>query len=200
VPIQHAVLALLADGPSYGYQLRASFEKAVGPQWGGLNIGHVYQILDRLARDGMVTSRTIHQDNRPDRTIYRITAAGRRDLDAWLGEPVLRTAGFRDDFLLKVLAAARRGPDAVREVCQVQREARMAELQTLRGLRRRHREEPLAALTIDAAILHTQADLKLIDAAEDSADHPLLAIPMPAAAEGGAADQGTGAPPARAAG
>ncbi len=24
---------------------------AVGDQWGGLNIGHLYQILDRLARD-----------------------------------------------------------------------------------------------------------------------------------------------------
>ncbi|MEV6932703.1 PadR family transcriptional regulator [Dactylosporangium sp. NPDC051485] len=177
MPIQHAVLALLTDGPSYGYQLRTSFERAVGPQWGGFNIGHVYQILDRLSRDGLVSGRTVQQETgRPDRTIYRITAAGRRELDSWLAEPVVRTAGFRDDFLLKVLAAARRGPDAVLEVCQTQRNARMAELQTLRALRRQHREEPLAGLTIDAAILHTQADLKLIDAAEERAHHPQLAV------------------------
>lgn len=182
--IHHAVLALLGDGPSYGYQLRASFERAVGPQWGGLNIGHVYQILDRLTRDRMVTSRTVHQDNRPDRTIYRITATGRRELDSWLAEPVARSAGFRDDFLLKILAAAKRGPAAVRAVCQTQRQARMAELQTLRGLRRQHREEPLAALTIDAAILHTQADLKLIDAAEESAERPALAISVEGAPSG----------------
>ena len=165
VAIQHAVLSFLADGPSYGYEIKTNFEKAVGPQWGGLNIGHVYQILERLSRDGLVTSRTVSQDVRPDRTVYKITAAGRRELDSWLAEPTTRTAGYRDDFILKVLAAGRRSEEQVHEVCRTQRDARMAELQTLRALRRQHKDEPLAALTIEAAILGVQADLKLIEVA-----------------------------------
>ena len=56
MPINHAVLALLRDGPSHGYELKAAFEAAIGPQWGALNIGHLYQVLDRLSRDGLVTS------------------------------------------------------------------------------------------------------------------------------------------------
>jgi len=58
--IQHAVLALLADRPSYGYELKTAFESSVGPQWGTINIGHLYQILDRLSRDGLVTSERLN--------------------------------------------------------------------------------------------------------------------------------------------
>src|SRR5659263_63636 len=42
VPVHHAVLALLAAGPSHGYELKQQFEDAVGPQWGSPNIGHLY--------------------------------------------------------------------------------------------------------------------------------------------------------------
>ena len=56
MPLHHAVLALPADKPAHGYELKGSFEQAVGDQWGGLNIGHLYQILDRLSRDQLIES------------------------------------------------------------------------------------------------------------------------------------------------
>jgi DNA-binding PadR family transcriptional regulator len=59
--IHHAVLGLLADGPSYGYELKANFERAIGPQWGELNIGHLYQVLERLERDGLVLWKDVPQ-------------------------------------------------------------------------------------------------------------------------------------------
>jgi hypothetical protein len=37
MPLHHAVLALLADKPAHGYELKNSFEQAVGDQWGGLS-------------------------------------------------------------------------------------------------------------------------------------------------------------------
>ncbi|MDQ2896329.1 MAG: helix-turn-helix transcriptional regulator [Actinomycetota bacterium] len=43
--IHHAILSLLDRDESYGYELRAELERSVGPQWGQLNIGHVYQLL-----------------------------------------------------------------------------------------------------------------------------------------------------------
>src|SRR5947208_935140 len=68
MPIHHALLALLADGESYGYELKGAFERSVGPQWGALNIGHLYQVLDRLKRDGHVQIlRADPQPRRPDR-------------------------------------------------------------------------------------------------------------------------------------
>jgi DNA-binding PadR family transcriptional regulator len=175
VAIQHAVLAFLAEGPSYGYEIKATFERAVGPEWGRLNVGHIYQILDRLSRDGLVTSRIVAAGTRPDRTVYRITATGRRELDSWLAEPIARAAGYRDEFILKLLAASLRSEQTVHDVCRAHREAKMGELQTLRALRRQHRGEPLAAVTIEAAILHVQADLKLVESIDADAARALFA-------------------------
>jgi len=107
MPLHHAVLALLSDKPAHGYELRTSFEQAVGDQWGGLNIGHLYQILDRLARDGLIDSERQPQQVKPDRVIHRLTPAGHAELDRWLTEPVTPARGYRDDFFLKLMAATR---------------------------------------------------------------------------------------------
>src|ERR687886_294513 len=96
--LHHALLSLLADGESYGYELKGAFERSVGPQWGSLNIGHLYQVLDRLKRDGHVeVVRAAPQPRRPDRLIYAIPGSGRDELAAWLRTPSPPAAGYRDD-------------------------------------------------------------------------------------------------------
>src|SRR5439155_5280283 len=135
MPIHHAVLGLLAEGPSYGYELKARFEEAIGPQWGELNIGHLYQILDRLMRDGYVSRRAVPQADRPDKLVYRLTKAGRQELEAWLAQPHVRQSGYRDDFFLKLLVATRLGPERLIEVIEGQRQAYLAELRGLQELR-----------------------------------------------------------------
>ena len=40
--------------PAHGYELKASFGQTLDEQRGGLNIGHLYQVLGRLARDGLL--------------------------------------------------------------------------------------------------------------------------------------------------
>ena len=169
MPIHHAVLGLLEDGPSYGYELKANLESAIGPQFGELNIGHIYQVLDRLVRDGLVSGREVTQRTRPDKVVYRSTKAGRLELERWLAEPSLRRAGYRDDFFLKLFVASRSDAERVREVVRVQREALLAELSVLTGLKRSHRDEPLVALLIEAATLHTSANLKVADLADSHA-------------------------------
>src|SRR5919202_807812 len=113
MPIQHAVLALLAEGPGHGYELKAQFEESVGPQWGDLNIGHLYQVLDRLVRDGLVTRQSVRQEDRPDKVVYQLTEQGRGELERWLSSPLVRQGGYRDDFFLKLLAASRLGGEWV---------------------------------------------------------------------------------------
>lgn len=166
MPIHHAVLALLTARESYGYELRGEFRDAIGPQWGDLNIGHLYQILDRLARDGLVTKREVPQTVRPDKYLYRLTDAGRAELERWLETPFVRQAGYRDDFFLKLLAAARLGAERLDEVLRVQRDAYIGELATLAELHDQHRHQPLVSLLIDAAIRHTKANLEVVEQAE----------------------------------
>jgi DNA-binding PadR family transcriptional regulator len=169
MPIQHAVLSLLAEGESYGYELRAEFESAVGPQWGELNIGHVYQVLDRLVRDGLVTRRDVERRRLPDRVVYRITDAGRAELERWLATPFVRQTGYRDDFFLKLLAASRLGRAELDLVLRTQRAAYLSELAALGALRAEHADEPLVELLIGAAIGHTEANLAALEQAEERA-------------------------------
>ena len=166
MPVQHAVLALLADGPSYGYELKAEFEESVGPQWGELNIGHLYQVLDRLIRERLVTRRSVRQTKRPDKIVYRLTKAGEEELDRWLATPFVRQGGYRDDFFLKLFAAARLGPDRLEQVLRIQREAYLGELGALAELKALHGGEPLVQLLLEAATLHTEANLRVAELAD----------------------------------
>jgi DNA-binding PadR family transcriptional regulator len=167
MPLHHAVLALLAAKPAHGYELKGSFEQAVGDQWGGLNIGHLYQVLDRLARDGLITSDRQPQPVKPDRLVHRITPAGHTELNRWLNEPSVRTRGYRDDFFLKVMAAAQAAdPALLTAVLRRQRAHLLTELRSLAEARAAAARSPVVALLVTAAELHVRADLGVIDAAE----------------------------------
>ncbi|MFF4399676.1 PadR family transcriptional regulator [Streptomyces sp. NPDC001480] len=167
MPLHHAVLALLTEGPNHGYELKARFEEAIGPQWGGLNIGHLYQILDRLVRDGYVTRSHVAQSDRPDKTRYTLTPAGQEELREWATTAWVRTGGFRDELFLKLLGASALGPEALDTLVAAQRQKYVSELAGLTRLRRSHLDDPLVALLIDAAIAHTKADLEVVDSAAE---------------------------------
>lgn len=168
MPLHHAVLALLAGKPAHGYELKSSFEQAVGEQWGGLNIGHLYQILDRLSRDGLIESQRQPQPVKPDRMVHRLTPAGRAEFGRWLGEPSQRVRGYRDDFFLKLMAAARVGdPGTLAGVLRRQRAYLLRELHSL-ARARPQATSPVVALLITAAELHVRADLDVVDAAEEA--------------------------------
>ena len=183
MPLQHAVLALLSVKPAHGYELKASFEQTVGDQWGGLNIGHLYQIVDRLARDGLIESERQPQPVKPDRLVHRITQAGREELDRWLNEPSVRTRGYRDDFFLKVMAAAQAGdPARLAAVLRRQRVHLLTELRSLADARLAASASPVVALLVKAAELHVRADLGVVDAAEhDLSLDALASLRVPSA-------------------
>jgi DNA-binding PadR family transcriptional regulator len=167
MPLHHAVLALLSGKPAHGYELKSSFEQAVGDQWGGLNIGHLYQILDRLSRDGLIDSERQPQQVKPDRVVHHLTPAGRAELDRWLAEPAIPSRGYRDDFFLKIMAAARAAdPATLHAVLGRQRAHLLRQLHALSEARAAASATAVDSLLITAAELHTRADLGVVDAAE----------------------------------
>jgi DNA-binding PadR family transcriptional regulator len=176
MPLHHAVLALLAGRPAHGYELKAEFEQAVGDQWGGLNIGHLYQLIDRLSRDGLITSQRKPQHIKPDRIVHQITPAGRAELDRWLAEPAVRAKGYRDEFFLKLMAAVRSpDPAALAGVLGRQRAHLLRELHALSQARQAGGASVVESLLVTAAELHTRADLEVVDAAERALTPPVLA-------------------------
>ncbi|MGH3405311.1 MAG: PadR family transcriptional regulator [Streptosporangiaceae bacterium] len=177
MPLHHAVLALLAEKPAHGYELKSSFEQAVGDQWGGLNIGHLYQILDRLSRDGLIESERQPQPVKPDRVVHHLTTAGRIELERWLSEPSTRQRGYRDDFFLKLMAAAQaRDQQTLDGVLRRQRAHLLRELRSLTEAKSQSPSD-VVALLITAAELHVRADLGVVDAAEQTLARAHPAVP-----------------------
>ncbi|MFF2996555.1 PadR family transcriptional regulator [Streptomyces sp. NPDC057950] len=165
MPLHHAVLALLTQRPNHGYELKTRFEETIGPQWGGLNIGHLYQILERLVRDGYVSRSQVTQTDRPDKNLYTLTEAGEGELRDWATTAWVRVGGFRDELFLKLLGAVALGPQTLDKLIESQRQTYLSELAGLAQQRRAHTGKPLIAVLIDAAIAHTKADLALLDSA-----------------------------------
>jgi DNA-binding PadR family transcriptional regulator len=183
MPLHHALLSLLQAGDSYGYDLKRRFEREVGPQWGALNIGHVYQLLQRLERDGLVMAvRSEARGGRPDRVIYEITGAGRSELKRWLSLPAPSPTGYRDERFLKVLAGAREGQQTLQAVLDRERDAALEEIHALTRLL--PAEDALAELLVRGALAQARARMTMMDDAEDRvAELVLVAAARPAQAE-----------------
>jgi len=204
VAFQHVILALLEDGPSHGWEMKSRIEAALGPEYGGLNKGYIYEVIHKMEREGSIVSRIEPQEGlRPDRSVHEITDAGRQQLTGWLAEPARPAAGFRDEFVQKVLAASMRGGDAVQQFCRAQRQALLADARTLQTLRRERADDPGAAFTIEVAILRTTAELECVEAADARAGQRLVAVSASTAAatdEADVAAQSVSAPARRQAG
>lgn len=84
--LPHVLLGLLSEKPSTGYDLARSLEAEVAPLWRA-EISQIYPSLARLRRAGFVLLRVLGPQRGPRRNLYRITAAGRRELRRWVCEP-----------------------------------------------------------------------------------------------------------------
>jgi DNA-binding PadR family transcriptional regulator len=63
----------------------------------------VYRELAKLEDQGMISSKTIHQEGRPDKKLYYITDLGRQHLRIWVAQPSEPTP-IREDLLVKLMA------------------------------------------------------------------------------------------------
>src|SRR6478752_7289356 len=135
--VREGLLALLADGPRNGHQLKIEFEAATGGVW-PLNVGQVYTTLDRLARDGLVTRARPNGESDVNGKRYELTAAGREELAGWWQLVPTDDPPPRDELMLKVLFATPLGKSHALKVITEQRTALLARLQA-------HRRAPRAA-------------------------------------------------------
>jgi DNA-binding PadR family transcriptional regulator len=164
--VRQALLALLEQGPMYGYQLRAEFERRTGSTW-PLNVGQVYTTLTRLERDGLVAENGADGEGH---VVYRVTDAGREEVATWFTTPVERTQPPRDELAIKLaLALTTPGVD-VPGVVQVQRGATMRTLQELTRLKARAEapDDLPWLLVLDAMLFQAEAEVRWLDHCEAS--------------------------------
>jgi DNA-binding PadR family transcriptional regulator len=161
VSVKQGLLALLAEQPMYGYQLRSEFESRTGSTW-PLNIGQVYTTLSRLVRDGLVAEGERGDDGS---VVYALTTPGRDQVQRWWTTPVTRSAPDRDELAIKLaLAVTVPGVD-VRQVVQRQRAESLRALQEFTRLSAQGGE--LAwHLVLDNLIFATEAEVRWLDHVE----------------------------------
>ena len=102
--IRHSLLALLSEGPKYGFQLRQEFEASTGDVW-PLNVGQVYTTLQRLERDGLAESDDFDGDER-QRNYPHHRRRVSEELPQWLRTPPDLARPPRDELVIKVLVAS----------------------------------------------------------------------------------------------
>ncbi|WP_020576885.1 PadR family transcriptional regulator [Actinopolymorpha alba] len=161
--IRHGLLALLDEGPKYGYQLRQEFERATGATW-PLNVGQVYTTLTRLERDGLVRGEGSDESGRVG---YALTDEGRTELHRWFATPISRETRPRDELAIKLaLATTVPGVD-VTAIVQGQRTSTLRTLRELTRLKKAAAEDDLPwLLVLDSMIFQAEAEVRWLDHCE----------------------------------
>ena len=82
-----AVLAYLSQRPMHPYELSRTLRENAAARSSKFNHGSRYMVVQQLARAGFVTEvETSREGQRPERTVYGLTEAGRREQRDWLRE------------------------------------------------------------------------------------------------------------------
>jgi DNA-binding PadR family transcriptional regulator len=86
-PLALAVLACLHERPMHPYEMASTMRERGKEHSIKLNYGSLYTVVDNLAKHGLIEAMEARREGRrPERTVYRLTGAGRARLDAWMSE------------------------------------------------------------------------------------------------------------------
>jgi len=162
--VRNGLLALLAERPRHCYALKSEFEDRTAQAW-MINIGQIYSTLERLERDGLVTSEGGEDGPRQS---YRLTEPGRVQLEEWFTQPVMVDPPPRDELAIKLLLAVGAPDVDAAALIRRQRTALVGVLQ-----RYTRQKELLDAdtqlpsvLLHDALIFNVEAQIRWLDVCE----------------------------------
>ena len=86
-PLALAVLSCLAERPMHPYEMSTTMRERGKHESIKLNYGSLYSVVAALEKHGFIEAlETVREGNRPERTVYQITAAGQAEFSDWLTE------------------------------------------------------------------------------------------------------------------
>lgn len=101
---KYAILGMLSLKPMSGYDIKKNIERGIGNFWNE-SFSQIYPILKQLTVEGLATVTVEKQEGKPNRNVYHITEAGKRQLIEWLDEPIIGHYPMRIELLLKLFFA-----------------------------------------------------------------------------------------------
>ena len=86
-------MSLLYERPMHPYEMKTNMLERGHDRVMKINVGSLYDTVARLEKLGFITEyETSREGNRPERTVYAITDAGRDELTLWVREIVAQPA------------------------------------------------------------------------------------------------------------
>ncbi len=113
--LRYALLGLLNDHPSSGYELTQLFAEGIGAYAWSAKHSQIYPELRKLATDGQIE---MVEEGARGRKTYAITEAGRQTLRDWLLAGPSATGGVRNEYVLRLFLLSALEPDEAISVLQ----------------------------------------------------------------------------------
>src|ERR1700691_6018442 len=86
-PLALAVLVLLYERPMHPYEMAATLRERRKEDSIKLRYGSLYTVIELLVKAAFICAkRTSREGNRPERTVYEITASGEAEMRGWMRE------------------------------------------------------------------------------------------------------------------
>src|SRR6266700_3691399 len=110
------VLCLLRERPMHPYEMQRLIRQRHKDAFLDLKRGSLYHAIERLQRAGLIDPvETSREGRRPERTIYRLTDLGEREVLDWLRELLAQPARETSQFVAAVSFLAQLTPEDARD-------------------------------------------------------------------------------------
>jgi PadR family transcriptional regulator, regulatory protein AphA len=131
------ILGMLAARPRSGYEIKQLVDRSARFFWAA-SYGQIYPELKQLEKEGLINGNQSANGAR-QRTIYRLTAKGKRAAREWIATPpeVLET---RDEGLLKLFFAGSVDPQRAAQIARERAATSRAKAAELRSIERQVEE------------------------------------------------------------
>jgi DNA-binding PadR family transcriptional regulator len=111
-----AVLSYLSGEPMHPYQLSRTLREHGDDRSVKFTHGSLYAVVEQLRKAGFVVPQEVTRaGQRPERTVYAITDAGRRELQEWLGDLIAEPEHEYPHFVTALSFIAALPPDEALE-------------------------------------------------------------------------------------
>jgi DNA-binding PadR family transcriptional regulator len=158
--LAHAILVCLSEEPMTGYELAKRFDSSVGFFWRATH-QQIYRELSTLSDKGFVAGKTVAQASRPNKTIFKLTAAGRTELLRWSRQRT-QPAAVKEELLLRFYALKHVDVPDVVEQLRERRRGHQDKLALYERILARHYSDPTALdLSAKGKLLGLRAGLLL---------------------------------------
>lgn len=165
VGTKYAVLGLLLDQPSYGYEVLVRFRRAFDVAQWGISPQGLYASLDRLERDGLIEPVDVAGHDarrRQPKTPYRVTPSGADELRRFLETPMSADPS-RAELLVRLQCVAPRDTDALLRMLDEHEQACLDELARMPERPRAADASLVERLALEERRLGIQARLLWVD-------------------------------------